>query len=87
MITNAILNFVFGFFDIIFSKLPIPDIPDWCVTAMGYVNEWISRGCSLIMWIFPHDIYPLMIDILSTLLTVRVMYDIYNKFHHLKVST
>lgn len=87
MITDAILNFTFGFFEKIFSLLPIPSTPDWVYTSIVFVNTWVGRGIQLFSWLFPREIYGEMIDILMALMLVRFSYDLYSKFHVLKRSS
>lgn len=84
MITNAILNFMFGVTEMIFKHLPIPGIPDWVDDVQEFLFGWIAKGCHLFTWIFPSEYYVSMINILSALLTVRVTYDLYHKFHKFK---
>lgn len=81
MITNAILNFVFGIFGHLFSILPIPDTPVWVSDVLEFTYEWVGKGIKLFSWLFPQEIYGSMIDILSALLLVRISYDLFSKFH------
>lgn len=84
MITNAILNFVFGFFDIIFSKLPIPDTPQFVDSALTFVAYWVGKGAGLVSWLIPQNLWVTTIEIVGSLMVVRVSYDLYRKFHTLR---
>lgn len=85
MITNAILNFVYGVFGFIFDLLPIPSIPSWYYDyIVGFTNTWIARGCNLFTWLFPAGVYSVFIDTVITLFLVNVMYDVLKHFHFFK---
>lgn len=86
MITNAILNLVFGIFDKIFALLPIPSAPDWATDVIEFICEWVGRGIRLFSWVFPQAVYGQMIDIIVGLMLVRFTYDLFVKFHIFKVS-
>lgn len=87
MITNAILNFIFGFFDKVFSLLPIPETPSFVSSAITFITYWIGRGARLVSWLFPANLYHVVINTVLGCLTVRFCYDLYRKFHTLKTPT
>lgn len=87
MITNAILNFFFGIFGHLFSILPIPDTPVWVEDTLDFICEWVGKGIRLFSWVFPEAIYQDMIGILTSLLLVRVSYDLFVKFHVFRIGS
>ena len=86
MITNAVLNFVFGLFGFIFDLLPIPSAPGWLQSGLDFVVFWVAKGTSLFTWLFPQEIYTETITIICSCLIVRFSYDLYLKFHSFHIS-
>lgn len=84
MITDAILNLTFGIFGFIFDFLPLPSTPTFLAQAMQFIAYWVGKGCSLVTWIFPAEIYHETISIILSCMIVRFSYDLYIKFHHFK---
>lgn len=82
MITDAILNLIYGVFGFIFDLLPIPDIPTWYdLYIKSFTQTYVARGTLLFSCMFPEGEYFAFITICITLFTVNIMYDIYMHFH------
>lgn len=87
MITNAILNIVFGFFEWVFALLPIPSMPTWVDNIIARLSGYISQGVSMFTWLFPESLYIYVIDTCIACLLVRFSYDIYCKFHRFRSAS
>lgn len=82
MITETILNLIYGIFGFIFDLLPIPDIPTWYeLTIKPFTVTWITNGTKLFSCFFPEALWFEFVTLCLTLFSVNVMYDIYCKFH------
>lgn len=82
MITDTILNLIYGVFGFIFDLLPIPDIPTWYeLYIKPFTITWVQRGTVLFSCFFPESLWFEFVTLCITLFAVNVMYDVYKKFH------